>query len=480
MTTKKFLDKDGLEYLWSKLVVTSDVQTQTISGSFGVTVKAYKRLGVVMLDFSQAGSQTFTQGSWNDICTLPEEYWPAKQFNGIVIDNGTNRQQDIGIYVRITENGLVRAWRYGDKLYAYDQLYGDIVYIAKTNQEFLALKGDPIDVQVNGQSVISEGIATLTVPTNLINGSATGSVRNIYSSTEDSNYTIGAYAFAEGQDTKATGDHSHAGGYETIAACCSQTVIGELNEQDPNTGNSSERGKYAFIIGNGYEDYEEEEQIRSNALAVDWNGKTYFGTPTNNKIAAVGVSNNATSMDIGWDWTNRDGASLALRSVDYATGNEGAFSLIARNETNNSALTGYADGRLNWGGIPVSLQGHTHTNPISVPAQKSISFKATAANTWQYTGLSFTIPSGHQYLVRPYIGWNSGKPTGVGFETSTSMGTNVPPTYIFENANGFSTPPVFLLPAGTFYLFEKRASVPTVANTDYVSFVDLVCYGSIT
>lgn len=164
MTTKKFLDKDGLEYLWSKLVVTSDVQTQTISGSFGVTVKAYKRLGIVMLDFSQAGSQKFTQGSWNDICTLPEEYWPAKQFNGMVIDNGTNKQQDIGIYIRVTEDGLVRAWRYGDKLYAYDQLYGDVVYIAKTNREFLALKGDPIDVQVNGESVVSEGIANIKVP----------------------------------------------------------------------------------------------------------------------------------------------------------------------------------------------------------------------------------------------------------------------------------------------------------------------------
>ena len=183
------------------------------------------------------------------------------------------------------------------------------------------------------------------------------------------------------------------------------------------------------------------------------------------------IGSNATTTSVGWNWDNRDGALLTLRSVDYTTGNDGAFSLVARDGTNSRALTGYPSGGLNWGGTPVSLQGHTHTNPISVPAQKSISFKATAANTWQYTGLSFTIPSGHQYLTRVWEDWNSGKPIGVGFETSTAIGTKGFPTYNFENANGFYTPPVFLLPAGTFYLFEKRATVPTSANTDYVSFI---------
>lgn len=203
-----------------------------------------------------------------------------------------------------------------------------------------------------------------------------------------------------------------------------------------------------------------------------WRGNLQLGNPSNNKMAGVIVGNNNTSFDIGWDWERRDGALLALRSIDYTTGNEGAFSLLARDGTNSTALTGYPSGGLNWGGTPVSLQGHSHTNPISVPTQQSISYKATAANTWEYTKLSFTIPSGHQRLVRPWVGWNSGKPTGVGFETSTSMGTKGFPTYNFENANGFYTPPVFLLPAGTFYLFEKRASVPTSANTDYVSFID--------
>ena len=49
-------------------------------------------------------------------------------------------------------------------------------------------------------------------PTNMVNGSADGSVRGINTSSEDSSYTMGIYAFAEGFDTKASGDASHAEG----------------------------------------------------------------------------------------------------------------------------------------------------------------------------------------------------------------------------------------------------------------------------
>ena len=54
-------------------------------------------------------------------------------------------------------------------------------------------------------------------PTNMVNGSADGSVRGINTSSEDSSYTMGIYAFAEGFDTKASGDASHAEGGSTQA-----------------------------------------------------------------------------------------------------------------------------------------------------------------------------------------------------------------------------------------------------------------------
>ena len=297
--------------------------------------------------------------------------------------------------------------------------------------------------------------------TNWLNGSQTGSLR-----------TIGSVV---GISTKANGNYSHAQNFSTIAQRRSQTAIGEYNIADTSGADGTELGDYAFIIGNGTD-----ANSRSNALTIDWNGDVRFGNPSNGKEARIGIGIDATYMDIGWDRNNSDGAILALHSVDYVGSSKGAFALVARDETQSSSLSGYPNGTLTWGGTNVSLQGHSHTNPLQHPAQKTISFKATAANAWQYTGLSFTIPSGHQYLVRPWMGWNSGKPTGVGFETSTSTGTKGFPTYSFENANGFCTPPIFLLPPGTFYLFEKRATTPTAANTDYISFIDIVFETPIT
>ena len=55
--------------------------------------------------------------------------------------------------------------------------------------------------------------------TNIINGSKTGSLRTVGSSEESSEYyTIGDYSFAEGYNTKASGNSSHAEGWSTIAS----------------------------------------------------------------------------------------------------------------------------------------------------------------------------------------------------------------------------------------------------------------------
>lgn len=52
---------------------------------------------------------------------------------------------------------------------------------------------------------------------NLVNGSASGSLRSVKSANEVNGYTIGRFSYAEGYETKASGDTSHAEGYFTIA-----------------------------------------------------------------------------------------------------------------------------------------------------------------------------------------------------------------------------------------------------------------------
>ena len=135
----------------------------------------------------------------------------------------------------------------------------------------------------------------------ILDGIASGSIRTSNSTPEDVNYKLGTDAFAEGKETKASGNfshaegfsttasaayshaegrgttasgtvshaegtdtvasgaRSHAGGYGTIAKGDNQTAIGKYNVED--TSN-----KYAFIIGNGT------SSTRKNALTVDWSG----------------------------------------------------------------------------------------------------------------------------------------------------------------------------------------------------------------
>ena len=75
----------------------------------------------------------------------------------------------------------------------------------------------------------------------------------------------GTNSHAEGDGTTASGSNSHAEGFYTKASSDHQHVQGKYNTEDTES-------KYAFIIGNGTSD-----TARSNAFAVDWDGKMYQG-----------------------------------------------------------------------------------------------------------------------------------------------------------------------------------------------------------
>lgn len=78
----------------------------------------------------------------------------------------------------------------------------------------------------------------------------------------------GPASHAEGIGTSAIGRASHAEGYMTSADSDYQHVQGQFNVID-------DQDKFAFIIGNGTADDD-----RSNALAVDWDGKIYVDNDT--------------------------------------------------------------------------------------------------------------------------------------------------------------------------------------------------------
>jgi hypothetical protein len=144
---------------------------------------------------------------------------------------------------------------------------------------------------------------------NILNGSAKGSLRAIYSAPEDDGYIIGEYAFAEGggaiasgeashaegsvtiasgdashaegigttasgsyshadgDSTKASGVASHAEGLYTTASSIYQHVQGKYNIEDT-------ENKYAHIVGNG--EYSDDGSRSANAHTLDWDGNAWF------------------------------------------------------------------------------------------------------------------------------------------------------------------------------------------------------------
>ena len=78
----------------------------------------------------------------------------------------------------------------------------------------------------------------------------------------------GYCSHSEGVGTTASGSTSHAEGCYTKASSNYQHVQGKYNTEDTES-------KYAFIIGNGTDD-----SNRSNAFAVDWDGKIYINNAT--------------------------------------------------------------------------------------------------------------------------------------------------------------------------------------------------------
>ena len=198
-------------------------------------------------------------------------------------------------------------------------------------------------IKIDAQGHISAYGSAVTISTNWLNGSATGSVRTIHSQAEDSNYTIGQYAVAEGAGTKASGVyshaegastiasggyshaegagtaasgvyshaegigttaseyashaeggqttasgyHSHAEGYYTIANHNSQHVFGQYNIADSSDASASVRGTYIEIVGNGTD-----SSARSNARTLDWSGNEVLAGKLT--VGAVGTN----SMDV--------------------------------------------------------------------------------------------------------------------------------------------------------------------------------------
>lgn len=102
-------------------------------------------------------------------------------------------------------------------------------------------------------------------------------------------------------------------------------------------------------------------------------------------------------------------------------------------------------------------------------------YKGTAANTWQYIGKSFTVPAGHAYLVFLTAAWNTGRPTGIGLNSTNGTISTSPDLGYVENDNGLANrTPMLYVSNGTYYVYCKRATVPTTTNNHSAYAIDII------
>lgn len=93
-------------------------------------------------------------------------------------------------------------------------------------------------------------------------------------------------------------------------------------------------------------------------------------------------------------------------------------------------------------------------------------YSNTAANTWQYTGRSFTVPSGYAAICYVLSNYASGACKGLGLSVSNTLPSAGAPEMLQDTSSThLNRTCAFYLAAGTYYVFSKRASASASPNT---------------
>lgn len=323
-----------------------------------------------------------------------------------------------------------------------------------------------------------------TMPSNLMNGQATGSIRSIGAYDETSN-SLGSYAQAFGGSTTASGGYSHAEGISTAASGFASHAEGsstsasgtyshtegfgthatgischaEGNQtrasgiyshaEGSNTTASGEvqhvQGKYniedttsAHIVGNGTD-----SSKRSNAHTIDWSGNAWF---------AGDVYIGSTSG------TNKDDGSIKLAKVTELP-------------TKTSQLTNDSDFATNASisGSYLKLAGGTMSGAIQRAGNSLFWNTIRESNT--SAGIAFTSYTGYQPVIKqktPSGVWGVGAYTdAIHFTYFTDSSTDNNPAQLLQLQYSGA---IYSSGAGLAHTFVQ-SSQPTAIQTGDIWFV---------
>ena len=116
------------------------------------------------------------------------------------------------------------------------------------------------------------------------------------------------------------------------------------------------------------------ELITASPITINgYGGRTFGITPTN-------VVHNGDNVDVGWNWTDKDGAGAFFRSSD-ASNQAGNFGFYARNSSGTTCqLIGTPAGSLTWGGNEL-LTSADAGNFVTLDTAQTITGAKTFAST---------------------------------------------------------------------------------------------------
>jgi len=107
------------------------------------------------------------------------------------------------------------------------------------------------------------------------------------------------------------------------------------------------------------------------------------------------------------------------------------------------------------------------TSNLALHTLANVNYRASTADL-EYVNTSFTVPAGALYLVFLFAGYSSAAPMEIALTTSTATPSAANCVYKGDTSGMQGRSPAILLTQGTFYMWVKRASVPTADNTHWV------------
>ena len=164
----------------------------------------------------------------------------------------------------------------------------------------------------------------------------------------------GADSHAEGRSSQSSGELSHAQGLATVAQRKSQFVFGEWNIADTGGTDTSTRGNYVEVVGNG-----NSSSSKSNARTLDWNGnETLAGDLTIKGNKSIDTELLTKSTSTATFNTTDYVHEVTTNSLQKKNGMV-QLDLIFRTKALNSVQN------ISWGTVPSGYIPSTSTNVVA-------------------------------------------------------------------------------------------------------------------